>query len=101
VTLTPLAIVLVVAGTIDPAQLRHALPSLATWKLVALGYVAFSCGQAAFPSSGDRIGSLGALAGGRRGQPVGAPAPVGLVTGMSGIWIPLAEAWETTCPPSC
>lgn len=57
-----LAIVLVVAGTVDPAQLRHALPSLATWKLVALGYVAFSCGQAAFPSSGDRIGSLGALA---------------------------------------
>jgi hypothetical protein len=57
-----LAIVLLVAGTIDPAQLRHVLPSLAAWKLVALGYLAFSCGQAAFPSSGDRIGILGALA---------------------------------------
>ncbi len=57
-----LAIVLVAAGTVDPEQLRHVLPSLAAWKLVALGYVAFSCGQAAFPSSGDRIGILGGVA---------------------------------------
>lgn len=27
---------LLVAGTSDPAQLRHPLPNLATWKLVAL-----------------------------------------------------------------
>ena len=30
--------------------------------LVALGYLAFSCGQAAFPSRGDHIGILGGLA---------------------------------------
>jgi hypothetical protein len=53
---------LLVAGTSDPAQLRHVLPELATWKLVLLGYLAFSCGQAAFPSAGDHIGVLGALA---------------------------------------
>ncbi len=57
-----LAIALALAGTSDPAQLRHVLPNLATWKLVVLGYLAFSCGQAAFPSSGDRIGALGVLA---------------------------------------
>jgi hypothetical protein len=38
------------------------LPELATWKLVLLGYLAFSCGQAAFPSAGDHVGVLGALA---------------------------------------
>jgi hypothetical protein len=57
-----LAIALGVAGTSDPAQLQHLLPDLAAWKLVLLGYVAFSCAQAAFPSSGDRIGMLGGLA---------------------------------------
>ncbi len=29
--------------------------------LVLLGYLAFSCGQAAFPSCGDHVGVLGAL----------------------------------------
>jgi hypothetical protein len=57
-----LAIALGLAGTSDPAQLRHLLPHLAIWKLVLLGYVAFSCGQAAFPSRGDHIGMLGGLA---------------------------------------
>jgi len=42
------ATVLLVAGTSDPAQLRHVLPELATWKLALLGYLAFSCGQAGF-----------------------------------------------------
>jgi hypothetical protein len=57
-----LAIALALAGNSDPSHLRHLLPGLATWKLVLLGYLAFSCGQAAFPSSGDRIGALGVLA---------------------------------------
>jgi hypothetical protein len=55
------AIALGVAGNDDPAALRQILPHLAAWKLVLLAYVAFSCGQAAFPSSGDRIGALGGL----------------------------------------
>jgi hypothetical protein len=55
-------IALLIAGTSDPARLRHVLPELATWKLVLLGYLAFSCGQAAFPSAGDHVGVLGALA---------------------------------------
>jgi hypothetical protein len=57
-----LAIALAFAGTSDLAQLRHLLPHLTTWKLALLAYVAFSCGQAAFPSPGDHIGKLGALA---------------------------------------
>jgi hypothetical protein len=57
-----LAIALAFAGTSDLAQLRHLLPHLASWKLALLAYVAFSCGQAAFPSPGDHIGILGALA---------------------------------------
>jgi hypothetical protein len=56
-----LAVALAFAGTSDPSQLRHLLPGLATWKLVLLAYVSFSCGQAAFPSSGDHIGKLGGL----------------------------------------
>jgi hypothetical protein len=56
------AIALAVAGTADPSKLRHLLPRLATWKLVLLAYVAFSCGQATFPSSGDHLGKLGGLA---------------------------------------
>jgi hypothetical protein len=55
------AIALALAGTADPTQLRHLLPGLAPWKLVVLSYVAFSCGQAAFPSSGDHIGFVGGL----------------------------------------
>lgn len=47
------------AVTTDPSQLRQLLPRLATWKLVLLAYLAFSCGQATFPSSGDQIGKLG------------------------------------------
>ncbi len=50
------------AGTSDLAQLRHLLPHLTSWKLVLLAYVAFSCGQAAFPSPGDHIGVLGGFA---------------------------------------
>jgi hypothetical protein len=42
--------------------LRHVLPHLAGWKLVLLASVAFSCGQAAFPSRGDHIGAVGVLA---------------------------------------
>ncbi len=57
-----LAITLGLAGTSDPARLGSLVPHLAAWKLVVLGYVAFSCGQAAFPSSGDHIGILGGLA---------------------------------------
>ena len=57
-----LAVALAVAGTSDPSQLRHALSNLAPWKLVLLAYVAFSCAQAAFPSSGDHIGIFGGLA---------------------------------------
>jgi len=53
---------LLIAGTSDPAQLRHVLPELATWKLALLAYLAFSCGQAAFPSAGDHVGVLGPLA---------------------------------------
>src|ERR1035437_9337133 len=56
------AIALAFAGTGDPSQLRHLLPGLAIWKRVLLAYVSFSCGQAAFPSSGDHIGKLGGLA---------------------------------------
>jgi hypothetical protein len=56
------AIALAFAGTSDLAQLRHPLPHLASWKLALLAYVAFSCGQAAFPSPGDHIGILGTLA---------------------------------------
>src|ERR1035437_7978084 len=36
------AIALGVAGSRDPAQLRHILPHLAAWKLGLLAYVAFS-----------------------------------------------------------
>jgi len=57
-----LAIAFAFAGTTDLSQLRHVLPHLAAWKLALLTYVAFSCGQAAFPSSGDHIGVLGTLA---------------------------------------
>jgi hypothetical protein len=57
-----LAIAFAFAGTADLSQLRHVLPHLAAWKLALLTYVAFSCGQAAFPSSGDHIGVLGGLA---------------------------------------
>ncbi len=57
-----LVIALAFAGTSDPAQLRQLLPHLASWKLALLAYVAFSCGQAAFPSPGDHIGILGPLA---------------------------------------
>jgi hypothetical protein len=53
---------LLIAGTSDPAELRHVLPELATWKLALLAYLAFSCGQAAFPSAGDHVGVLGPLA---------------------------------------
>jgi hypothetical protein len=56
------AIALAVTGTTDPSKLRHLLPLIATWKLVLLSYVAFSCGQATFPSSGDQLGKLGGLA---------------------------------------
>jgi hypothetical protein len=56
-----LAITLLLAGTSDPAQLRHALEHLPAGKVVLLAYLAFSCAQAAFPSSGDHIGALGAL----------------------------------------
>jgi hypothetical protein len=57
-----IAIALAFAGTSDPSQLRHLVPKMVAWKVVLLGYIAFSCGQAAFPSSGDRIGRLGGLA---------------------------------------
>jgi hypothetical protein len=57
-----LVVALALAGTSDPAQLRQLIPKLAIWKLVALGYLAFSCGQAAFPSRGDHIGIFGGLA---------------------------------------
>ena len=57
-----LAIALAVAGTSDLTQLRHLLPQLPSWKLALLAYVAFSCGQAAFPSPGDHVSTLGALA---------------------------------------
>jgi len=43
------------AGTSDPSQLRYVLPRLAIWKLVPLAYLAFSCGQATVPSSGDHM----------------------------------------------
>ena len=56
------AIALLIADTSDPARLRHVLPQLATGKLVLVGYLAFSRGQAAFPSCGDHVGVLGALA---------------------------------------
>lgn len=56
------AIALAFAGTSDLAQLLHLLAQLAGWKLALLAYVAFSCAQAAFPSAGDHIGSLGLLA---------------------------------------
>ena len=38
------------------------MPGTAAWKFVLLTYVAFSCGQATFPSSGDQFGKLGGLA---------------------------------------
>jgi hypothetical protein len=56
------ALVVILTGTGDPARLPHLLPHLAIWKLILLGYLTFSCGQAAFPSRGDRIGPLGGLA---------------------------------------
>jgi hypothetical protein len=56
------AIALALAGTSDPSQLQQLVPKIVAWKLVLLGYLAFSCGQAAFPSSGDHIGKLGGLA---------------------------------------
>ncbi|MGO9751250.1 MAG: hypothetical protein ACLP22_07010 [Solirubrobacteraceae bacterium] len=55
------AIVFLVTGTTDLTQLRHVLPDLATWRLVLLAYLAFSCAQAAFPSRGDHVGVLGGL----------------------------------------
>ena len=57
-----LVIALAFAGTSDLAELRHLLPHLTSWKLALLAYVAFSCGQAAFPSPGDHIGVLGVVA---------------------------------------
>jgi hypothetical protein len=60
----PLLLVIAFAftGTSDLAQLRHVLAHLTSWKLALLAYVAFSCGQAAFPSPGDHIGVLGGSA---------------------------------------
>ena len=57
-----LTIALALAGTSDPSQLRHLLSELPAWKLALLLYLAFSCGQATFPSSGDHIGVVGGLA---------------------------------------
>jgi hypothetical protein len=56
-----MAIVFGLAGTTNLAHLRHVLPGLATWRLVLLGYLAFSFAQAAFPSRGDHIGVRGGL----------------------------------------
>ncbi len=55
------AIVFLIAGTIDLTQLRHVLPHLAAWRLVLLANLAFSCAQAAFPSRGDHVGVPGDL----------------------------------------
>jgi hypothetical protein len=57
-----MAIVCLLAGTTDLAQLRHVLPDLTPWRLVLLSYLAFSCAQGAFPSRGDHIGVQGGLA---------------------------------------
>ena len=38
----------------------HALEHTAWWRVAIWAYVALSCGEAAFPSVGDHIGSLGA-----------------------------------------
>jgi hypothetical protein len=56
-----MAVVFILAGTTNLTHLRHVLPDLATWRLVLLGYVAFSFAQAAFPSSGDHVGVRGGL----------------------------------------
>ncbi|HEX2015129.1 MAG TPA: hypothetical protein VGN69_00420, partial [Solirubrobacteraceae bacterium] len=44
------------------ASLPDVLARVALWKAILWGYLALSCAQAAFPSPGDRIGVLGAIA---------------------------------------
>jgi len=46
-------------GTVTPNELKGAFTAAALWKEVLWVYVAFSCGQAAFPSPGDHIGFIG------------------------------------------
>jgi hypothetical protein len=46
-------------GAID--RLPDSLAGVALWRSIAWGYLALSCGQAVFPSPGDRIGWRGGL----------------------------------------
>src|ERR1700738_4216840 len=43
------------------AHLPHGLSAVPAWRLALWSWCTLSCAQAAFPSSGDRIGLLGAL----------------------------------------
>jgi hypothetical protein len=54
------AVAMAMAGTTSPAALPRAIVHLPVWQLALLAYVAFSCGQAAFPSPGDHVGLVGA-----------------------------------------
>lgn len=49
-------------GTAAPTELWPGFLSAALWQQALWLYLAFSCGQAAFPSPGDHIGVLGGLA---------------------------------------
>jgi hypothetical protein len=63
--LVPALLTLVTATLIAPnalAQLPDALANVPWWRAALWVYLSLSCGQAVFPSPGDRIGAAGLLA---------------------------------------
>jgi hypothetical protein len=62
--LVPAALTGASAALLGPqvvAHLPHGLSTVPAWRLALWGWCTLSCSQAAFPSSGDHIGLLGAL----------------------------------------
>ncbi|MGI8430224.1 MAG: hypothetical protein ACR2OB_13205 [Solirubrobacteraceae bacterium] len=62
--LVPAALAGVSAALLGPRVLGHfphGLSTVPVWRLALWGWSSLSCAQAAFPSSGDHIGVLGAL----------------------------------------
>jgi hypothetical protein len=62
--LVPAALAGASIGLLGPhvaGHLPHGLSTVPAWRLAIWGWCSLSCAQAAFPSSGDRIGFVGAV----------------------------------------